>query len=122
MATEETPPPAAAKGIKQKDRARTPRGSPRGEPAQAKAEPPTTKSEKGESAKIDLEDHAEVNEGMAHMLKERKARFCVGCRAELSLDTLVCTLCSTTAAGERSTASEATTKRILERFCRAEVC
>ena len=63
-------------------------GTPRGEPARAKAEPPNAKDKKGASAKVDLEDNAEVDEseakGEVPILKERKARFCEGCQSKLS--------------------------------------
>ncbi len=53
----------------------------------------------GVRAKVDLEDNAKVDEdkgeakGEAASLKERKARFCEECRAELSPGTDVCAIC-----------------------------
>ncbi len=49
-------------------------------------------------AKVDLEDNAKVDKDKgeakdeAPTLKERRARFCLGCRAALSLGTLICVI------------------------------
>ncbi len=66
------------------------------------------------SAKVDLEDNANVDEveaaGEAPSLKERQARCCEGCRAELSPRKIVC------ATSSASTAGEAAAKRLIERL------
>ena len=54
------------------------------------------------------------------MLKEKKARFCAGCQAELSVNTLICAICATTSTGERSDAGQEATLRLLCKFAPVE--